>query len=59
MPKKSFDQKAAEDHAQQRARAQRRGEHFAVSWTIDGLGYGPLYFRTFDEAAGRREWMLK
>lgn len=58
VARKSLKQRKEQFQREAEARAVRDGEHFALRWTIE-QAYGPVYFRSLQEAELRRDEIIQ
>lgn len=56
--RKTAAERREEERASERARWAADGYLFAVTWSIDGLAFGPQYLRSLDEALKKRDELI-
>lgn len=59
MARRGWRERKQAEQAKERAERAASGDVFALSWSIDGFRYGPLYFRTLAETTERRDQMVR
>ncbi len=59
MPRKSWKQHQAAQNTGDEAHYLREGYRYRVLWSVGGLGHGPLYDRTLEDASARQDRLIK